>query len=865
MPPRRIGGSARPAILVLLGVALTLAPSPARAAWPTTPDPNVPVESDSTRSAFSTHAVPDSCGGAIIAWSTDQPAGTIQVQRMDVAGQARWTKDGVNVNPPSPSGVTFDIASDAAGGAYVVWSTGPSGNADIFVQHVLASGVLDPAWPPGGVPVCVAPGDQVYPVIAPDGSGGALMAWEDSRGNVDQAPDIYAQRVNVGGAPLWAPNGVPVIAANAAQYSPAIASDGAGGLYAAWTDRRADGGDVYAQHLDAGTGARLWPPLGVGVGVASNTQYGPQVVSGVGRMLVVWSDSRAPVFAIYAQAVSFAGAVAWPANGVQVSGPLDPNNNTPTPVSDGLGGVIVGWQAFDSGGSVDDIHAQRVDPGGSLAWGPNGVVLCAAAGRQLFMAGTSDQRGGAIFGWDDRRVSESAIDVYARRVDSGGNVLWAGDGAVVSNRYGNQVAPAITTDGAGGAILAWQDYHTPNTLVYAQQIGAGGQLGVRAPSSGCKPDLCGYAYTDFGDAPEGGIAFPSGAPGHYPTCLTDGAPGTQEIQCGSALSPPPGPTGYVKHVAGWSDPSYFGLGCGPPNALQLAVDSELDGIVGASGSPTLVGTASLCSPSATVQDEETAFGGLWFAADEKPGDADAGLAYSPVFAACATNKLIFEAWLCASSPLTVRLNVLADWSQDGDWNDVVACGSGATATCAPEWAVKNAPILLQPGCNTILTPGFTAGPSTGPSWLRLTLTADPVPDDFPWAGSEHVPGPQPGVPGGTFAGGETEDYPVAIVSSTAVASTPSALDGLAPIAPNPARGPSRVQFGLPERGPARLAVYDLAGRQVRLLADGFRAAGPHDVTWDGRDDDGAPVRPGVYFVHLTWAGRSQSRALVRLE
>src|SRR5262249_1463743 len=47
------------------------------------------------------------------------------------------------------------------------------------------------------------------------------------------------------------------------------------------------------------------------------------------------------------------------------------------------------------------------------------------------------------------------------------------------------------------------------------------------------------------------------------------------------------------------------------------------------------------------------------------------------------------------------------------------------------------------------------GPNAGPSWLRITISDDPVPPDFPWNGSVSLPGQ-------TLQNGETEDYPVVI-------------------------------------------------------------------------------------------------------
>ena len=45
-----------------------------------------------------------------------------------------------------------------------------------------------------------------------------------------------------------------------------------------------------------------------------------------------------------------------------------------------------------------------------------------------------------------------------------------------------------------------------------------------------------------------------------------------------------------------------------------------------------------------------------------------------------------------------------------------------------------------------------------------------------------------------------------------------------------------------------IGVYDIAGRLVQRLANGFYGGGIHDVQWDGRDQRGGRVGVGVYFV-----------------
>jgi hypothetical protein len=100
-------------------------------------------------------------------------------------------------------------------------------------------------------------------------------------------------------------------------------------------------------------------------------------------------------------------------------------------------------------------------------------------------------------------------------------------------------------------------------------------------------------------------------------------------------------------------------------------------------------------------------------------------------------------------------------------------------------------------------------------------------------------------------------------SAVAEAAPPGAL--LAPPTPNPARGPVRLAVTLAGPGRARVEVFDPAGRRVRVLADGERAAGTASWLWDLRDGEGRRVRPGVHLVRVTTERATAARRLVVLD
>ncbi len=80
--------------------------------------------------------------------------------------------------------------------------------------------------------------------------------------------------------------------------------------------------------------------------------------------------------------------------------------------------------------------------------------------------------------------------------------------------------------------------------------------------------------------------------------------------------------------------------------------------------------------------------------------------------------------------------------------------------------------------------------------------------------------------------------------------------------PNPFNPSTLIRFELAVAGPARLSVYDLRGRRLRVLSDGPMEAGDHAVEWDGRDETGRALPSGVYFARLHSALGGQDHKLV---
>jgi endonuclease I len=82
--------------------------------------------------------------------------------------------------------------------------------------------------------------------------------------------------------------------------------------------------------------------------------------------------------------------------------------------------------------------------------------------------------------------------------------------------------------------------------------------------------------------------------------------------------------------------------------------------------------------------------------------------------------------------------------------------------------------------------------------------------------------------------------------------------------PNPSVASASIRFALPVECEVRIAVYDVAGRRVRVLTDEPYRAGEHEITWDGLDARGHEVASGVYFYAMRAGDFRATRKMVLL-
>ena len=308
--------------------------------------------------------VPDGAGGAIVTWA-DFRSGNwdIYARRISADGTVQWTADGVALCTATGNQYYPTIVADGTSGAIVTWFDRRSGNGneDIYAQRISAGGAVQ--WTANGMALCTATNDQVGPTITSDDAGGAIVTWQDQRsGNAD----IYARRISADGTVQWTADGVALCTATGNQCHPTIAPDGAGGAIVAFADSRSGSEDIYAQRISAG-GTVQWTADGVALCTATGDQQGPLLVSdGTHGAILTWVDHRYGTWAssdLYAQRVQGNGQLGGDAASVpgdaELAFALDPVR--PNPV---LGGTLTVHFTLASGTAASlellDVAGRRI-------------------------------------------------------------------------------------------------------------------------------------------------------------------------------------------------------------------------------------------------------------------------------------------------------------------------------------------------------------------------------------------------------------------------------------------------------------------------------------------------------------------------
>ena len=334
----------------------------------------------------------------------------------------------------------------------------------IFTITIMAQWSNDPT---ANTPISIAEKNQFKPEIISDDEGGAIITWYDYRLNNIAA--IYAQRISSAGNTLWTENGVLISSSSFNQTNPALVNDGNGGAYVCWWDaRNIPNFSIYIQRINS-AGVKQWQEdIKIAeLTVSTGTANSPKIKSDhLGGAVIIWETANSD---IKSQRINSDGSLLWGANGLTV---IDDNavQTIPDLICDNAGNTIITW--LDHRNSSPDVYVQKVSPDGTLQWSANGIRLTDASGYQTYPAITSDGANGAVVTWVDYR-NGLFPDIYAQKISSNGIIEWTQNGVEVCVLDTVQTNPIITNT-TDAVYICWNDYRNGNSDLFMQKLDMNG-------------------------------------------------------------------------------------------------------------------------------------------------------------------------------------------------------------------------------------------------------------------------------------------------------------------------------------------------------------------------------------------------------
>jgi hypothetical protein len=83
--------------------------------------------------------------------------------------------------------------------------------------------------------------------------------------------------------------------------------------------------------------------------------------------------------------------------------------------------------------------------------------------------------------------------------------------------------------------------------------------------------------------------------------------------------------------------------------------------------------------------------------------------------------------------------------------------------------------------------------------------------------------------------------------------------------PNPFNPSTTIQYSVPKAGDVKARIFDIQGRLVRSLSNGYQQAGTHSIIWDSRSNSGIVVASGTYFCQVLFNGTALIKKLVLIK
>lgn len=675
--------------------------------------------------------------------------------------------------------------------------------------------------------VGVAANSQVTPKMAAGDDGGCYIAWFDNRGG---GYCVYLQRLNADGFPQFAVNGMLV--SNHPQMTWLVdwdlTVDADNNAIIVFSDMRNAGNDldVFAYKI-APDGTFLWGADGICLSPAANSDFepAPKVSATLsGGAVVAWPKSGT-AYTVCVQKISTAGSLMWGASGITITSPTGERIEAPEVVSDGGESAIIIWK--NSTGTpwspTSRMFAQKYSADGLAMWNPAGVLFydLGHISAWTYPSLITDGSGGAFMSWYDS-PSLSDFDVKVMHVSSAGVLVFPLNGvsASINSMDRLHMYPSLSYFPASNSLFVFwveENFNQNQYGVYGQKLSPAGER------------LWGNGGIEFVGLGGDQISFVVTGPADGQTYVGYfEAMGTIGTSVKVFRANPDGTMQWPPQLL--SSPTLGGK-----DDLLMSVNTENRAFLTWSDSRSDLADiyAQNINPNGTlgsmlppgVEIELTPYGmPIVIPAEGGP------FSFNIAAANNSTAPITLDIWTCATLPNGSQYGPIInvqDFTLPGIW-----------------WTNRDR--------NQAVPAGAPSGEYTYDAYMGIYPDIVYSEDHFTFTKSATFDGNNL-ITGWDNWGVDfsAEVEPISLIPISSI---------LLSAYPNPFNSSTVITFDLPTAGYVKLAVYDILGQEVAVLATRNSQLGTNEVVWNA-----GSLPTGTYFIRLQSNEQSVTRKAVLLK
>jgi hypothetical protein len=260
----------------------------------------------SSNTIYQTEIIPDNKGGRFIFWLEIINNKTLlRSHYVDSTGSKKWGNKPITISKENNNVLNYTVGK--LGNSIYTAITYQGSNKSIY-QNLITDGAKF-LWGKDGVLLANQKGSQTNPQFAFIDSS-VVVCWTNE---FEKRKDVFIQRFDVRGNPLWEKNGKQILSIKGNQFGQKIIYNQSCGIITAWIDKRDNNSpaNLFIQKIDT-SGNLQWDSLGVMISSSKQTEksYLNLVYDGEGGAIAVFKGTHNKKNEIYGQKIFSTGTYA---------------------------------------------------------------------------------------------------------------------------------------------------------------------------------------------------------------------------------------------------------------------------------------------------------------------------------------------------------------------------------------------------------------------------------------------------------------------------------------------------------------------------------------------------------------------------